>query len=106
MKSASSWLLTRTRIYISYRGRTIECTDLAATCVIASLNICVRWHSECWLDTVPSAENLKANSGGGQGKLPAVEQEFGKEGTDTGRRTTSIRDRTRTDQRQQRSTTG
>jgi hypothetical protein len=39
-------------------------TDLAATCVIASPNTCVRWHSECWLDTFPSAENLKANSGG------------------------------------------
>jgi hypothetical protein len=52
------------RIYNFTRGRTSECTDLAATCVIASLNICVRWHSECRLDTFPSAENLKANSGG------------------------------------------
>ena len=52
------------RIYNFTRGRTCEGADLEVTCVIASLNICVRWQSEWWLDTSPSAENLKANSGG------------------------------------------
>lgn len=54
----------KARIYNFTRGRTSEGTDLAATCVIASLNIRVRWQSEWWLDTCPSAENLKANTGG------------------------------------------
>jgi hypothetical protein len=41
----------KARIYNFTRGRTREGTDLAATCVITSLNTCVRWQSEWWLDT-------------------------------------------------------